>query len=340
MWATSWAERGCLPDRLVRVGIRRLIRKRLRELGASSESEQAAWIDSLRRGPIAESADVANAQHYELSPQFFAAVLGPRLKYSCCYWPNPDSTLAGAEEAMLAITCERAAIEDGMAILDLGCGWGALTNWIGERYPRCSVLALSNSKLQREFIEAECQRRGLPNVQALSADINHWEPARSFDRIVSVEMFEHVRNWELLLERVADWLAPRGELFLQIFCHRHYSYPYEVRERGDWMARHFFTGGIMPSDGLIYSFQRRLQVAGHWRLSGRHYQRTLEAWLAKMDANRVRVDAALRGSDDGTVALCRNRWRLFFLACSELFGWGGGEEWNVSQYLLSSQGGR
>jgi cyclopropane-fatty-acyl-phospholipid synthase len=336
--AIEWAESGRLPDPLVRLGIRRLLRQRLRALRRAERLAgpvPPAWLEALRRGPIAPVPGLANAQHYEVDAGFFESVLGPRLKYSACLWPEGVRSLDRAEEAMLALTCARARLEDGMRILDLGSGWGSLALWIAERYPRCSVLALSNSKGQRELVAGRAARRGLANLRCVTADVNGFAPGERFDRVVSVEMFEHARNWELLLARVAQWLEPEGRLFLHVFCHRRYSYPYEDRGRGDWMARNFFTGGIMPSWDLVRAFDRHLEVEERWRVDGRHYRRTADAWLRNLDAGGEGLERALEATYGGAEApLWRRRWRLFFLACSELFGFRGGAEWHVGHYLL------
>lgn len=314
-----------LTDPLMRAGIRLACARRLSAVsrgGASAERERyRAWVEELRRSPVAIETRAANRQHYEVPAEFFRLILGPRLKYSSGYWREGVETLAAAEEEMLALTCDRAQIEDGMSILDLGCGWGSLTGWLAERYPACRILAVSNSTQQRETIAS----LAYANVEVVTSDANGFEPGRRFDRVVSVEMMEHTRNWGVLLDRIGSWLEPDGALFVHVFSHRHYAYPYE---RG-WMARNFFTGGQMPSHGLLAEFQGRLAIEASWELSGRHYERTAEAWLANLDLNRAEVVALLGRSGYW-------RWRAFLLACAELWGYRGGSEWQVSHYRLAA----
>jgi cyclopropane-fatty-acyl-phospholipid synthase len=330
--AIELAERGLVPDALLRAGIRRELRARLREeaerAGADPAAAEARFAAQLAAGPIALATDAANAQHYEVPPEFFARVLGPHRKYSCAYFGG-DESLAEAEELMLALTASRAELRDGMRVLDLGCGWGALTLFLAERFPNARIVAVSNSKSQREHILAQCARRGIERVEVVTADVATFEPEGRFDRVVSVEMFEHVRNWGALFARIADWLEPEGKLFMHVFCHRTFAYPYEDRGERDWMARNFFSGGIMPSLGLVRRFADALAVEAEWRISGTHYARTAEAWLANLDRER---EAALRILGD---ARAFERWRMFFLAVAELFAFRGGEEWGVAHYRLA-----
>jgi len=338
-WYSPLLDSGLLPDWLLRRGIRRICAARLREESAGGPEAQRErrrlLLAQLGSGPIAIRTDAANEQHYEVPAEFFQRVLGRHMKYSCGYWPPGVTTLDGSEEAMLALAAERARIADGQNILELGCGWGSLTLFLAERFPGCRVTAVSNSRSQKEFIDARARDRGLANVEVNTADMNAFHPGGQFDRIVSVEMFEHMRNYGELFARIARWMRPGALLFVHVFAHARFAYPYEVRGPDDWMARYFFTGGMMPSEDLLPAFDRHVRCIERWRLDGTHYQRTAEAWLARMDANRdalLPVLARTYGRREAQTWWIR--WRLFFMACAELWGYRQGTEWIVCHYLF------
>lgn len=333
------ADKGLLPDAVIRAGIRLLNRKRLiSEKKGDPGRKKARRIREMRQSPIAIATRDANVQHYELPPAFFTNVLGPRLKYSGCYWPDGVISLEAAERAMLGLTCERADLRDGMDILELGCGWGAITLWMAAHYPKARILAVSNSANQRRFIESACRRNAISNVQIVTADMNHFRPDRRFDRVVSVEMFEHMRNWPELLKRIAEWTNPGGAFFLHVFTHRRFLYFYETLSNDDWMGTHFFTGGLMPSDDLIHHFQDHWRVEHHWRVNGRHYEKTANAWLENLDRRRETVMPIMASTYGAAHAkLWFQRWRIFMMACAELWGFSGGREWLVSHYRLQKK---
>jgi cyclopropane-fatty-acyl-phospholipid synthase len=330
-------ERGWIPDSLVRRGIRRLLQERLAEeraRHAQRDARLAEWAQEMRRAPIALVPEKANEQHYELPPEFFRLVLGPRLKYSSAYYSDPNRTLEQAEDEMLALTALRADLADGQEILELGCGWGSLTLWMAERFPQSHVLAASNSVRQRQFVLARARERGLVNLEVVTCDMNRFEAGRRFDRIVSVEMFEHMRNWEALLARTAGWLRPEGRLFLHVFAHRTLAYPFEVRDASDWMSAHFFSGGMMPSADLIEHLATPFRLEGRWLVPGTHYARTSEDWLANLERRRDEVLPVLERAYGADAPRWYQRWRLFFLACAELFAYAGGDEWLVVHQRL------
>jgi len=337
-WAIDLAERRILPDPVVRRGMRRLLGQRLRRERRRDARHQgpsvAAFVDEMRSQPVAVATADANDQHYELPAGFFAAVLGPYLKYSSCLWDGGVRDLAAAEERMLELTSERAGIRDGMDVLDLGCGWGSFSLWVARHYPGCRVLAVSNSRSQAEFIRTRCAADSIDRIEVVTADMNDFSTDRRFDRVVSVEMFEHMRNWARLFERVAGWLRPDGAFFRHVFCHRRHAYLYTDEGAGDWMARHFFSGGIMPSEDLPRYIDGHLEVVEQWRVNGRHYSLTLEAWLAEMDRNREHLMPVFTATYGDESERWFARWRMFFMACSELFRYRGGNEWFVVHTLM------
>lgn len=332
--AIALVESGVVPDALTRAGIRRLCAERLAAEAAGGEERRQAFMDSLSRGPVAPLPEKANEQHYELPPDFMRLALGPRMKYSCALYETGAETLAEAEEAMLALTCERAELSDGQRVLELGCGWGSLSLWMAENYPKSRITAVSNSAPQREFILARAAERGLTNLEVLTRDMNEFHAPGSYDRVVSVEMFEHMRNYPELLCRVASWLSPGGKLFVHIFCHRTFAYPFVDEGADDWMARHFFSGGIMPSEALLLQFQEDLVHEKMWVVDGRHYERTANDWLANLDRRSGEALEALRPVYGADAALMLRRWRVFYMACAELFGYADGSEWRVAHYLF------
>ncbi|KEZ77615.1 SAM-dependent methyltransferase [Salinisphaera hydrothermalis] len=334
-------ERGLVPDFIARAGMRRLIGQRLATPEAKNADKRneamRAFLERANSGPIAQHTADANAQHYELPPAFFEQVLGAHLKYSGCLFESGIDDLDTAEHAMLALTADRARIRDGQRILDLGCGWGSFSLWAARRFPHAQVRAVSNSSTQREWIEARAAERELDNLTVETCDINRFDPGeKQFDRIVSIEMFEHMRNYRELFSRCARWLDDHGRLFVHVFAHKHLAYRFTNDSANDWMARYFFTGGVMPSQSLFAHFQRDLLLRDSWWVSGTHYRDTANAWLARMDDKRDAVMAVMRETyGEADAERWFNRWRMFFMAVAELFGYGGGNEWGVGHYLFT-----
>lgn len=327
------AERGLLPLPALRFGVRRLLRARLKEMEGGPSLE--AFVELLEQGPVAVETDAANAQHYEVPPELFQLALGPNLKYSGAYWPTGVERLADAEAAMLRLTAERAHLEDGQDILELGCGWGSLTLHMARAFPHARITAVSNSASQRRHIEA----RAPDNVRVITADMRTFEPAGTFDRVVSVEMLEHMRNLPELFRRISSWLAPEGKLFAHVFCHRAQPYLFATDGADDWMGRHFFTGGMMPSYDLLPSLDEHLQLEERWAVDGTHYARTARAWRENLETERAAVMPVLSRTYGPDAARWFHRWRLFFLACEELFGFRNGSEWLVGHYRFARRAG-
>ena len=334
-------ENGRIPDLLTRAGIRLLLLQRLREQAQEGPDQEwqamTTFVEEMRQSPIALHTQEANEQHYELPPRFFELVLGSHLKYSCCHFPEGVTELEHAEASMLTLTCERAQLQDGQQILELGCGWGSLSLWMAKHYPNSSILAVSNSRPQREFIESRAQELGLTNLSVQTCDMNDFTTEQHFDRVVSVEMFEHMRNWQSLLERISNWLKPEGKLLIHIFSHRRYAYAFSSEGDSNWMGRYFFTGGIMPSNDLLLYFQKDLLLEQHWVLSGVHYQRTADAWLQMMDSQKGEILQTFRETYGKDAGVWFQRWRMFFLATSEVWGFRGGNEWLISHYLFNNR---
>src|ERR1700759_785697 len=330
------AERVPLPDAIIRAAIRRLCSRSAIKLTEASAERDAAFARDMAARAIAEHSDAANGQHYEVPAAFFARVLGRNRKYSSCFYRDDHSTLQEAEEEALRQTVEHAELADGQSILELGCGWGSLSLFIARQFPHAQITAVSNSNSQREYIEGEAAKRGLTNLRVITSDMNVFDPGQQFDRIVSVEMFEHMMNWRELLSRVRSWLKPDGCFFMHIFAHRAGSYLFDRNDREDRIAQHFFTGGVMPSHHLIRQFADLFEVEKEWRWSGTHYQRTALDWLAHFDAEENEIVSVLRQFYGRDTSLWVRRWRWFFLATAGLFGYAGGSEWGVSHYRLKA----
>ncbi|MGH8506146.1 MAG: SAM-dependent methyltransferase [Stenotrophobium sp.] len=344
MTAIDLVERGLIPDVLTRTAMRKLMAQRLKDEclddGEARSRRFNTFLAELRASPIAVETGAANAQHYEVPAEFFHLHLGPRLKYSCALYTNGDETLAQAEEKMFALYAERAQLADGMRILDLGCGWGSLSLWLAEKYPNSKIVGLSNSNGQREFIQQRASERGFGNLTILTGNIVEFDfPAQGieagFDRVISIEMFEHMKNYGLLLAKVARWMKPDARLFIHIFVHRLLGYHFQVQDGSDWMSRYFFTGGTMPSENLLLNFQDDVRLERQWWVGGQHYEKTSNHWLAGMDASKAEIMQVFRdGYGEKDAAIWFNRWRMFYMAVAELFGYAGGNEWGVGHYLF------
>lgn len=344
--ATDWIYNALatdlVPEWIIRAGIRRMLAQKLRtESKPTTELQRRAlmsFVKELKSSPIAIHTDAANRQHYEVPARFFELVLGPRLKYSSALWLEDTADLGQAEINMLELYCQRADLSDGQSIMDLGCGWGSLSLYLAEKYRNSKIVAISNSSTQKEFIDAQASLRGLKNVTVITANIANYDTELEFDRIVSVEMFEHLKNYRAMLAKVSRWLRPDGKLFIHIFTHKHFAYHYEDRDGTDWLTRNFFEGGTMPSEDLLLYFQEDVRIVEQWSVPGTHYQKTAEAWLRTMKDRRIEVMKIMSKTYGETEAVkWWSYWKLFFLACAELWGYKNGTEWTVSHYLFERQ---
>ncbi|MDV6331895.1 cyclopropane-fatty-acyl-phospholipid synthase family protein [Asticcacaulis sp. 201] len=334
--ATALAERAPLPDGLTLAAIDFLVGRSKRHMRGSA-MEEAAFADSMSQYPIAVQTDAANAQHYEIPDEFFGYILGAQRKYSCCLYTDDSTTLDEAETLALIETCRHADLHDGQSVLELGCGWGSLSLHMAKTYPRSRITSVSNSHSQREYITAEAKRRGLKNLTVITADMNIFSTPEHFDRIVSVEMFEHMSNWRELLSRARSWLEADGRLFLHVFTHKSHSYRFDHTDKNDWIAQYFFTGGIMPAHDLPHRFPDLFTVENEWRWSGENYRRTAMDWLENFDDHQAQIEPILKNVYGKDAGLWRRRWRLFFMATAGLWGHDGGREWGVGHYLLKPQ---
>ena len=335
-------ERDRIPDFLIRARIRSLLRRRLKDESFSTAEQQQLHlmelIGQLKASPIAIETGAANEQHYEVPTAFFSMVMGKHMKYSCCYWDDNTPDLSSAEAKALEITCQRAQLREGMNILELGCGWGSLTMFMAQKFPSAHVTGVSNSSTQKLHIEYQCKMRGITNVRIITADMNVFDINETFDRVVSVEMFEHMRNYQLLLEKISRFLKPDGKLFVHIFTHKEFTYFFDVVDDTDWMSKYFFTGGVMPSDDLLFYFNDHLTIQDHWHWDGTHYGKTSEAWLSNMDAHKNEIMPILAetyGAEQSVKWWVY--WRIFFMACAELWNFNNGREWIVSHYLFTKK---
>jgi cyclopropane-fatty-acyl-phospholipid synthase len=339
MWYDKLLEQNKIPDFLLRRGIRDLLKQRLKDENRGDVEKQQAHlmglIAQLKESPIAVNTMDANEQHYEVPTPFYKYCLGKHLKYSCGYWQPGVIDIDTSERDMLQITCDRADLRNGQQVLELGCGWGSLSLFMATNYPQSKFTVVSNSRTQKEHIDQQARERKLDNLSVITADMNSFQTLETFDRIVSVEMFEHMRNYELLMNKVSSFLKEDGRLFIHIFTHKEYAYLFEVKDETDWMSKYFFTGGIMPSDDLLFYFNNDLQVEKHWHVNGTHYAKTSEAWLTNMDNHKAEIMPLFEktyGIDQAVKWWVY--WRLFYMACAELWNYNEGNEWIVSHYLF------
>lgn len=336
---SSLLEKNIIPDFLLRQGIRHLLAQRLKDedKGSIEANQQhlTQLIAELKKSPIAIETKAANEQHYEVPTEFYKLCLGKHLKYSSGYWKDGVTDIDTSELDMLEMTCLRTELNDGQDVLELGCGWGSLSLFMAQKFPASDFTVVSNSRTQKEYIDGQSIQRGLKNLEVITSDMNIFNIKKKFDRIVSVEMFEHMRNYEKLLEKIAGFLRNDGKLFVHIFTHKTLAYKFEVRDESDWMSKYFFSGGIMPSDDLLFHFNTHFNTEQHWRINGMHYSKTAEAWLKNMDTNKNKIIPLFEETYGKDHALkWWVYWRIFFMACAELWGYNNGNEWMVSHYLF------
>ena len=344
MFTDKLLEQDKLPDSLIRIGIRKLLRQRIKdEKLTNTELQQEHLmnlISELKASPIAVNTPEANEQHYEVPTEFYQYCLGKHLKYSCGYWKEGVTDIDVSEHDMLELTCKRAELENGQDVLELGCGWGSLSLYMSAKYPESNFTVVSNSRTQKIYIDEQAKQRGIKNLAVITSDMNNFSTDKTFDRVVSVEMFEHMRNYELLMKKVASLLKPEGKLFVHIFTHKYLAYKFEVKDESDWMSKYFFTGGIMPSDDLLLYFNNDLSIEQHWHVSGLHYAKTSEAWLVNMDKHKKEIMPIFENTYGKANAVkWWVYWRLFYMACAELWKYKNGEEWIVSHYLFNKKQG-
>jgi len=342
MWYNSLLEKNKIPDYFIRIGIRKLLKQRLQEEKKDNTEAQQIYlmqlIDELKASPIAINTQDANEQHYEVPTEFYKYCLGKYLKYSSGYWKKGVTDINTSEKDMLELTCERAELQNGQLVLELGCGWGSLSLFMAAKYPQSNFTVVSNSRTQKIYIDEQAQQRGISNLTVITANINDFTLDKTFDRVVSAEMFEHMRNYKKLMKLVSSFLKPEGKLFVHIFTHKDLAYKFEVKDASDWMSKYFFTGGIMPSDDLLLYFNQHLSIEKHWHVSGTHYSKTSEAWLHNMDAHKADI-IPLFEKTYGTENAIKwwVYWRIFYMACAELWAYNNGEEWMVSHYLFTKK---
>ena len=336
MWFNFFISRGLIPDSLLRRGVRNQGRQRLQMMkNTDLKQEYLTFLKQASSGKIAVHTDDANNQHYEVDSEFFQYCLGKNLKYSSCYWNDDTSSLDEAEDIMLDLYCKRAKIEDGMTVLDVGCGWGSLSLYLAQKYPKSKITGVSNSNSQRKFIEKLGYERNLHNLNIVTKDINSFDTNKKFDRIISIEMFEHTKNSKILMDSINKWLAPDGLFFMHVFAHKYNPYYFDTEQKNAWMAKYFFTGGMMPNHDLFKDLESDLNYQKSWMLSGTHYEKTSNAWLEKMDSNKTKILELFRRNNSNSVAKKKFYfWRLFFIACAEIFGYNGGSEWIISHHLF------